>query len=70
MVVYCCRFFHFLFVNKFRIGQNLSPSPKPADNFFSVSLSYVEPGTRFDLTCCQFGQTKMKERTICFSVTK
>ena len=30
--------------------------------FFPISLSYVRPGTRFDLTCSPFGRTKREER--------
>jgi len=35
---------------------------------FPISLSYVRPGTRFDLTCSPFGQTKREERIICINV--
>ena len=27
---------------------------------FSTSMSYVRPGTNFDLTCSQFGQTEKR----------
>ena len=29
---------------------------------FSINLSYVRPGTRFDLTCSQFGHADWKEK--------
>lgn len=35
---------------------------KSANNIFSISLSYVRPGKRFDLTCNQFGWAKKGKR--------
>ena len=36
-------------------------SIKPTNNFFSISLSYVRPGTRFDLACSQCGRTRKSD---------
>ena len=41
----------------------LGLSNKPANNFFSISLSYVRPGTRFCLTFSQSGRTKTFSHT-------
>ena len=38
--------------------------------FFSISLSYVRPGTRFDLTCSQFGQAKKRRENNMFQCSK
>ena len=42
---------------------------KPAI-FFSISLSDVRPGTRFDLTCDPFGRTKKRRENNMFHCNK
>ena len=46
--------------------KNAVPSFQDGKSFFSISLSYVRlAGTRFDLTCRQFGLTKkMRENNV------
>ena len=38
--------------------------------FFAMSPSYVRPGTRFDLTCSQFGRTKNRRENNMFQCNK
>ena len=39
-------------------------------NIFSMSLSYIWPGTWFDLKCSQFGQTKKRRENSMFQCNK
>ena len=45
-------------------GKCQRANNKLANNFFSVTLSYIRPGTRFDLTCSQVSPTKKRRENM------